>query len=456
MLEAGPGDLVSKPRGEWHTFWNAGWDEPCRILETIAPAGFEGCFAALVDLGGPVERPRAHGSLRRALPRRATPPLTPPGGLRSPPPGAVRRLRSPAVRDNVCGMPVSPPAPPARRRATLVDVAAGAGVSVSTASRALRNHPRVSPVTRHRIAAIAETLGFAPNDSARSLRTRASMLVGMVLPDVAIPFYAAALKGAQGRLEQAGYEVLVMNTDRQPARERRALRTLQSRQVDAVLVATSGGYVALDVPVVFFDHVLAGAGDGAVVPDNAAGVAALVDHLAADHGHERIAFLGAPSAPAPDAAVLEGGPAHERLEAFRAAMGRRGMPIAPEHVVLGDHGWSEAGAAAATAQLLVLASPPTAILAAGDTLALGALRALRGAGRVVPGEIALVSFDDPVDADLMDPPMTALGRHDRDLGTLAAEFLLGALDGEPPPPGPRRLALELVLRRSCGCPEPQR
>jgi len=227
-------------------------------------------------------------------------------------------------------------------RATLADVAAAAGVSVSTASRALRDHPRVAPVTRGRVVAIAETVGFARNDLARSLRTRASMLVGVVLPDVAIPFYATVLKGAQSLLEGAGYEVLVMNTEREPARERRALRILQSRQVDAVLVATSGGFVDLDIPVVFFDHVLASAGVGAVAVDNVAGMEQLVAHLAVRHRHRRIAFLGAPDAPAAGVAPLEYGPASERLQAFRAAMGRRGLAVPPDYVVLADHHWSQA------------------------------------------------------------------------------------------------------------------
>ncbi|QEC50444.1 LacI family transcriptional regulator [Baekduia soli] len=338
-----------------------------------------------------------------------------------------------------------------RRRTTLADVAKAAGVSTSTASRALRDHPRVSAATRQRVVAIADQLGFARNDLARSLRLQASMLVGVVVPDVAIPFYASVLKGAQSRLEGAGYEVLVMNTEREPAREQRALRTLQSRQVDAVLVATSGGFAPLDVPVVFFDHVLTGAGAGAVAPDNEAGMSLLVEHLADIHGHRRIAFLGAPVTSAPGAAVLEGGPAYERREAFRAAMGRRGLPVAPEYLACADHGWSQAAAERAVAGLLGLSDPPTAIVAAGDTLALGALRALRRHGRAVPADVALVSFDDPEDADLLSSPLTALGRHDRELGDLAAELLLRALAGEPAEPEPVRLTLQLVVRRSCGC-----
>lgn len=360
-----------------------------------------------------------------------------------------RTLRQVPGHDNVCIMSRQDGLQRSRRP-TLADVAKTAGVSTSTASRALSGHPRVSPATRDRVTLIADTVGFAPNEMARSLRTRASMLVGIVVPDVAIPFYSRVLKGAQSRLEKAGYEVLVMNTDREPDRERRALATLQSRQVDAMLIATSGGCEGLDVPVVLFDHVFDDPRCRAVTADNAGGMELLVDHLARVHCHERIAFLGAPVAPAPGSPPLEQGPAHERLEAFRACMGRRGLAVSPEAIVFADHQWSEVSAQRAAEQLLERAVRATAVVTAGDTLALGGLR---GFGAAVPSEMALVSFDDPVSADLLRTPVTALRRHDRALGECAAEMVLRTLAGDAASDERVRLPLELVVRSSCGCHE---
>jgi DNA-binding LacI/PurR family transcriptional regulator len=341
------------------------------------------------------------------------------------------------------------------RRATLMDVAAAAGVSPSTASRALANAPtaRMSDATRRRVLAAAESLGFRANAQAQTLRSGSSMLVGVVVPDIAIAFYAAALKGAQKALEAAGYQVLVMNTEREAAHEATALRTLYARQVDGVLIATSGGFVPGGVPVVFFDHVLDGPGIGYAAPDNQGGVMTLVEHLVHAHGHRRIAYVGAPQRPGPDVERLEYGPANERLEAFRFAMGSLMLPVVPRYLVAGDYEWSEASAERAVSGLLALPDPPTAIVAAGDTLALGALRAIRRAGLDVPGDVALVSFDDPVSGDLLTPGMTALGRHDRELGELGARMLLGALAGGPPPaqPGALRVPLELIVRGTCGC-----
>src|SRR3954466_7369846 len=158
----------------------------------------------------------------------------------------------------------------------------------------MNGNPNVNPETPERVWAAAQALAFEPNQLARSLRTRASRLVGMVLPDVGAPAYGSALRGAQGVLERAGYQVMAMNTERTPERESAALRTLYARHVDGVLVATSGGFVEGDVPVVFFDHVLASRGLGFAAADNRAGVVTLVRHLAERHGHERIAYLGGP------------------------------------------------------------------------------------------------------------------------------------------------------------------
>lgn len=350
----------------------------------------------------------------------------------------------------------------ARRRPTLSDVAAMSGVSVSTASRALDENPRIPPATRRRVRDAATTLGFKRNISARALRTQSSMLVGVVVPDIAIAFYATVLKAAQNVLESSGYQVVVMNTERDAAREATALRTLEARQVDGLLVATTGGYVPDRTPVVFFDHVLDDIGVGRVSPDNAGGIATLVEHVAKLHGHQRIAYVGAPPGPTDRIRRLEHAPATERLEAFRTEMGRHRLPVPPEYLVLGDEEWTEASAQHAVEELMRDDEPPTAIVAASDTLALGAMRGLRRAGHRVGHDVALVSFDDPVSSDLLDPPMTALARHDRELGETSARLLLAALKPSKAGAGGRpqtiparaaeiRVPLELIVRGSCGC-----
>jgi DNA-binding LacI/PurR family transcriptional regulator len=330
---------------------------------------------------------------------------------------------------------------------TLVEVAAQAGVSLSTASRALREDSPVSEPTRRRVQAAARHLGYEPNRLARSLRMRASSFAGVIVPDIGVGFYARVVKGAQDALERAGYEVILMNTERHASREAAALRTLLSHRVHGVLLATSGGFGDTSrVPVVFFDNLVEGAGAGHVAVANREGVALLVDHLVA-HGHQRIAYLG--------------GPPHftsgvERLDGFRAAMAAAGLGAPADCVRFGDDVWTVESGREATRQLLAAAPPPTALVAASDTLAVGAIQAVRELGLRVPGDLAIVSFDDPFFADIFDPPMTALARNERELGELAASLLLHAIrTGTVGPPTEVRLPVELIVRGSCGCNRPE-
>jgi LacI family transcriptional regulator len=253
-----------------------------------------------------------------------------------------------------------------RRHPTLADVAAAAGVSASTASRALRESPVVGEKTRHRVLEAAHALGFEPNRIARSLRTRSSFSIGVVVPDVATVFWAAALKGAQDVLERAGYLVLVMSSEREPARELAALRTLIAHRVDGILIATSGGYKPqARVPVVFFDRLVPDAGAARVAPANREGIALLFDHLRS-HGHTRIGFVGGhPGSTSAD----------ERLGAFEAAAASAGLRLPPGYVRHGDAMWSEASGERAVAEMVAVGEPPTAIVAASDTLAVGGRRA---------------------------------------------------------------------------------
>jgi LacI family transcriptional regulator, galactose operon repressor len=335
---------------------------------------------------------------------------------------------------------------PAHRHPVLTDVAQAAGVSPSTASRALRDSPLVNDRTRRRVKSVARRLGYEPDRVARSLRTRSSTLIGVIVPDIGTGFYARVVRGAQDTLERAGLQVVVMSTHRDPARESAALRTLLAHRVGGVLLATSGGFDETPrIPIVFFDNLVAGAGVANVARANHEGTGLLVEHLA-DHGHSRIAYIGGPP-------LLTSG--IERADGFTEAIRKRGLPDGREYRVFGDEAWSANSGGECMRRLLELPVPPTAVVAASDTFSLGAIGALRDAGRTVPGDIAVVSFDDPFFGDLLDPPMTAIRRNDEELGELSASLLLHALEtGGLGPPTEVRLPVELVVRRSCGCPPP--
>jgi LacI family transcriptional regulator len=334
-----------------------------------------------------------------------------------------------------------------RRSATLADVAASAGVSASTASRAINGRGELSEATRAAVIETAARLGFQPSPLARSLRTRRTYTVGVVVPDVASPFYAASLKGAQNVLEGAGYRVMLMDSEQSVESELGALRTLVNHQADGLLVATAGvdASIFADVvdgtgtPCVFFDSVLDGAGAGSVTLENAAGIEVLVEHLRG-HGHSRIALI---------AGSQQETSGRERLEAFVAAARRTGADSSRELVRPGP--WTQSAGVEATHALLELDPRPTAVLASSAELALGCLSACRERGVPLPGEIALVSFDDPYFGALLEPSLTAVGYDPMDVGRAAASLLVGAMRNEDTERREVRVPVTLVRRRSCGC-----
>ena len=336
-------------------------------------------------------------------------------------------------------------------------MAASAGVSASTASRALNGRGELSASTRAAVQEAAERLGFQPSPLARSLRTRQTYTVGFVVPDVASPFYAASLKGAQSVLEAAGYRVMLMDSELSVEGEVVALRTLVNHQVDGLLVATAGVGAeefeelvgATGTPCVFLDSVVDGAGAGAVTLENHAGIALLVEHLRDEHGHTRIALL---------AGSQQETSGIERLDAFVLA-----AHPAPELVRVCP--WTQAAGAMETRALLELEPRPTAIIASSAELGLGCLAACRELGVKLPDELALVTFDDPYFGALLEPSLTAVGYDPADVGRSAASMLVDAMHdaelGGAPDPGDAfrrrelRVPVQLVCRRSCGCREPQ-
>jgi LacI family transcriptional regulator len=328
-----------------------------------------------------------------------------------------------------------------RRVATLADVAATAGVSASTASRALNGRGELSAATRAAVIEAAEQLGFQPSPLARSLRTRRTTTVGYVVPDIASPFYAASLKGAQAALESAGYRVMLMDSEQSVEGEIAALRTLVNHQVDGLLVATAGldpddfeEIVGAETPCVFLDSVLDGAGAGAVTLENVAGIDLLVEHLRG-HGHTRIALLAGPQQETSGS---------ERRDAFVAAAGSE-----PELIRTGP--WTQESGAAQTRALLALDVPPTAIVASSAELALGCLAACRELGVRLPDELALATFDDPYFGALLEPSLTAVGYDPAEVGRAAAALLVEAMEDEDAERREVRVPVTLVRRTSCGC-----
>lgn len=336
-------------------------------------------------------------------------------------------------------------APGALQYPTLDDIAAAVGMSASTVSRAMSGSSLVREETRVRILDAARALGFEPDKIASSLSKGSTAFVGMVVPDAGDTFYAHVLRGARRELERSGHHILLMETDHDPERERAALRTLIGHRVAGILLATAGGYEPCPVPVVFFPYVPVGSGvpgSGMVASANAAGMEMLVDHLRW-HGHTRIGYIGG---------EIERSTSDERYEGFRSALASDWLAVPSDYVRRNESSWTPEAAERATHELLALDPPPTAIVASTDWFLIGALRALRAAGKRVPEDIAVVGFDDPPFSDLIDPPLTVIAFDAGEIGARGAELILRQRQ-DPSPPVEIRLPVELVVRRSCGCGE---
>ena len=311
---------------------------------------------------------------------------------------------------------------------TVEQVAERANVSISTVSRALRDVPGVSAATRKRVQKAAEELGYAISPSASRLATGRTRTVAVVVPLLSKWFFAEVIAAAGRVLSREGYDVLLVELSTPELRKKFfAGRRLHGRS-DAVLVValqlTPAELKALEgqgqaVALVGSER------DGAssVRVDDRAGGRAATRHLL-NLGHERIAFLGIRQ---PEGSPLGGVPPAERLKGYGEALAEAGLSREPE-LEAGVDNTVDAGAAAMSA-LLTAAEPPTAVVAASDELALGAMATLRGAGMDVPGDFSVTGYDNHELAGAVG--LTTMDHGVADQGRLAAEAILSALAGAP-------------------------
>ncbi len=312
-------------------------------------------------------------------------------------------------------------------RPKIKDIAERAGVSVATVSRALSGSSLVTDETRKRINALARELNYRPNVSARNLRTRRSMSVLLVVRDVGNPFYLEILKGVEATAREAGYAVLMGNTENDPDREVEYFNMLRDGHADGMILMTGklpppepGESADLShLPVVIALEMIEGSGFPHVQIDNVAAAEAAVDHLIA-LGHRRIAHI---AGPLPEVMALH------RRDGYRAAMKAAGLAVPEGYEVRGDY-LLESGEACAS-DLFALPEPPTAIFAANDEMAYGAIHALRRLGREVPGDVSVVGFDDLYLSKAFYPPLTTVSQPRADIGRTAMSQLLNVLsDGD--------------------------
>lgn len=309
--------------------------------------------------------------------------------------------------------------------ATVSDVAEKAGVSVSTASRVLSGRGYAAPETRRLVLEAARELGFVPNRIARSLRTRETHMIGLLIGDVENPFYSSIASNVESVTRAAGYNVVLCNSDDDPEIERELLTLLQGMRVDGLIVTPTlknrthlSHMLERGIVIVQIDRKVEGLEADAILVDNEGCAQAAIEHLIAA-GHTRIGMLPGD---------LDVPTAQERLAGYRKALENHGLPVNKKLIKPGSFHREHA---VEDAMELVRSDPqPTALLTANNLLAEAALIALADAGLTVPQDMSLIAFDNVPWMRLTKPPLTTVRQPVADMAQSAAELMLRRLGGE--------------------------
>lgn len=329
---------------------------------------------------------------------------------------------------------------------TLADVAAHAGVSTATVSMVLRNRGRISTATRQRVLAAIDTLGYVYNQTAANLRNRRSNQIGLLLHDITNPFYAEMTAGLSQEMERHDLMLFLANSEESVPR--------QQKFVESLLQHSAGGMVlcaARQTPPLFFEvlkrrnipaiMVVRPVNDACfdfVGTDNFLGTQLATRHLIA-MGHRHIAFIGGAAASATRA---------QRLGGYTSTLLENGLAIHPDWIVCCDAG--QGAGREAAAQLFGAHPAITAALCYQDVVALGVMQALRALNLHVGRDVALIGFDDIIEASLVEPGLTTVSVAAREIGRTAGGLLFSRMQGNDEPPKRIILPPTLVIRGSCG------
>ncbi len=336
-------------------------------------------------------------------------------------------------------------------RVTIRQLAKLSGVSIGTVSRALNGYTDVSPETRERVMRLAQELEYTPAAAARSLKTQRSHVIGVFLetgeghPDLQHPFFHEVMVGLKNTIGPGGYDLLLFASE-QPGNgwsTHAYLKRALHHNVEGVVLMGADAddpevrrLVRSGLPTVGVDMAIEGPATTCVISDNVDGAARAVRYFHSI-GHRRIATI---------TGLLDKRPGADRLRGFRQALQACGLAYRDEYVAYGDF-YVESGRRA-MADLLSLDEPPTAVFAASDMMALGAIRAAGDAGLNVPADLSVIGFDDIQLADHMNPPLTTVRQDKVGLGAAAGTALVRLIDGEQDPVSSTVLPVELIRRGS--------
>ena len=331
---------------------------------------------------------------------------------------------------------------------TLKDLASRLNLSPSTVSRALRDHPDVSERTKEKVKALAKELDYHPDTIAQHLQKKKSSVIGVIVPQVKHFFFASIMSGMTDVAYDAGYTLLISQSNESYEREVSNTMTLISHRVAGFLISVSKETKEFDhfetilrrgTPLVFFDRVCEDVNANKVIVDDYDGALKAVEHLI-ECGYKNIAHLGGPQS-------LSIG--SQRYQGFRDALEKHGRSINEDHVIF--CGLNEEDGMCGFDDLLKQSNGfPDAVFAVTDPVAIGAYTKIKEKKLKIPDDIALVGFSDSPIASLIDPPLTSVRQPAYEMGKAAAELLIQEIANGQPSPVPAKMILktELILRES--------
>ncbi len=337
-----------------------------------------------------------------------------------------------------------------RRRPTIRDVARAAKVSVGTVSSVINNSAQVAPDTRRRVQSLIAELGYEPNNTARMFRSGRISSIGVIVPDLQNPYFAAVAQGIEKAATKSDVLLVLCLTYAEIEREEYFAQVLRNQRLDGVIYLSGTGLPSRSLQqlaergnVVFVDERLPGIDLPFVSADNRAGARKLASHVLSA-GHRRIAIIGGP----PRLWTSE-----QRLAGYREAIAAAGLD--PDAVPVSEGDYSENSGRIAAARLLGQPASirPTALICANDMMAIGAIHACRDLGLGIPSQVSIAGFDDIPAAELLNPPLSTVGQPGELMGGAAAELLLHRIGVRAIPPERTEFPTIFRPRASVGVPE---
>ncbi|NOT73318.1 MAG: LacI family DNA-binding transcriptional regulator [Cyclobacteriaceae bacterium] len=334
---------------------------------------------------------------------------------------------------------------------TIKDIARELGISPSTVSRALKDHPDISSETKKAVHALAEKLNYQPNIVALSLRQKKTNTIGVIIPELVHFFFSTVISGIEDVAYQAGYSVILAQSNESYEREKTDIKALFNSRVDGMLISLSRetknfdhieSIISKGVPVVFYDRMYNNPNTSKVIVDDYTGAKEAVDHLI-EQGYKQIAHLEGTSGLLITA---------DRKRGYIDALKEHKMEIKEAYIEECSSGSQEDGKTA-TLKLLSLPNPPDAIFAHSDPIATGAMMAIKEKGLKIPQDIGLVGFSNWSYGSLIEPSLTTVDQPGFEMGQEAARLLIrqievGDKDQGDPQPETKILKTKLIIRES--------